>query len=61
MSQRPPWEDMLPILADCHRLLSTIETPDEKDTETTENLGMALVKLQMPCGVGKASNLKAAG
>ncbi|CAG7948856.1 unnamed protein product [Penicillium nalgiovense] len=45
MSQRPPWEDMLPILADCHRLLSTIESPDEKDTETTENLGMALVKL----------------
>lgn len=45
MSQRPPWEDMLPILADCHRLLSTIESPDEKNTETTENLGMALVKL----------------
>ncbi|CAG8907249.1 unnamed protein product [Penicillium egyptiacum] len=45
MSQRPPWEDMLPILADCHRLLSTIESPGEKDTETTENLGMALVKL----------------
>lgn len=45
MSQRPPWEDMLPILADCHRLLSTIESPDEKDTETTENVGMALVKL----------------
>ncbi|CAI7640892.1 unnamed protein product [Penicillium glandicola] len=45
MSQRPPWEDMLPILADCHRLLSTIESPDEGNTETTENLGMALVKL----------------
>ncbi|OGE56896.1 hypothetical protein PENARI_c002G00625 [Penicillium arizonense] len=45
MSQSPPWEDMLPILADCHRLLSTIDAPDEKDTETTENLGMAFVKL----------------
>ncbi|KAJ5518708.1 Peptidase C50 separase [Penicillium expansum] len=45
MSQRPPWEDMLPILADCHRLLSTIESPNEKNTEATENLGMALVKL----------------
>ncbi|KAJ5794530.1 Peptidase C50 separase [Penicillium paradoxum] len=45
MSQRPPWEDMLPILSDCHRLLSTIENPDGQSTETTENLGMALVKL----------------
>jgi separase len=45
MSLRPPWEDMLPILADCQRLLSTIETPDEQSVETTEILGMALVKL----------------
>ncbi|KAJ5317341.1 hypothetical protein N7508_001849 [Penicillium antarcticum] len=45
MSQRPPWEDMLPILGDCHRLLSTIHSPDEQDTATTESLGMALVKL----------------
>jgi separase len=45
MSKRPPWEDMLPILGDCHRLLATIDSPDEQDTETTENLGMALVKL----------------
>ncbi|KAG0156236.1 hypothetical protein PDIDSM_3413 [Penicillium digitatum] len=45
MSQRPPWEEMLPILADCHRLLSTIESPDEKNTEATENIGFALVKL----------------
>ncbi|KAJ5775905.1 uncharacterized protein N7511_000916 [Penicillium nucicola] len=45
MSQRPPWEDMLPILGDCHRLLATIDSPDEQDTETTENQGMALVKL----------------
>ncbi|KAF9243997.1 hypothetical protein DTO027I6_7469 [Penicillium roqueforti] len=45
MSQRPPWEDMLPILADSHRLLSTIETTDENNTEISEGLGMALVKL----------------
>jgi separase len=45
MSQRPPWEDMLPILADCQRLLQTIETSDEQSAEATENLGMALVKL----------------
>jgi separase len=45
MSQRPRWEDMLPILADCQRLLTTIESPDERSMEVTENLGMALVKL----------------
>ncbi|CAG8174921.1 unnamed protein product [Penicillium olsonii] len=45
MSQRPPWEDMLPILADCQRLLSTIESSSEESSEHTENLGMALVKL----------------
>ncbi|KAJ5145730.1 Peptidase C50 separase [Penicillium bovifimosum] len=45
MSQRPPWEDMLPILGDCHRLLSTIESPDGQSAEITENLGLALVKL----------------
>ncbi|KAJ5562375.1 hypothetical protein N7535_003172 [Penicillium sp. DV-2018c] len=45
MSQRPPWGDMLPILSDCHRLLSTIESPDEQSAEITENLGLALVKL----------------
>ncbi|KAJ5958984.1 uncharacterized protein N7479_006134 [Penicillium vulpinum] len=45
MSQRPPWEDMLPILADCQRLLSTIGSPNEQSAETTETLGMALIKL----------------
>ncbi|KAJ5318916.1 uncharacterized protein N7506_011620 [Penicillium brevicompactum] len=44
-SQRPPWEDMLPILADCQRLLSTIESSTQTSAENTESLGMALVKL----------------
>ncbi|CAG8108549.1 unnamed protein product [Penicillium salamii] len=45
MSQRPPWEDMLPILADCQRLLSAIESSGKDSAENTENIGMALVKL----------------
>ncbi|KAJ5105090.1 hypothetical protein NUU61_002437 [Penicillium alfredii] len=44
MSQRPPWDDMLPILIDCQRLLATTE-PNEKSPETADNIGMALVKL----------------
>jgi separase len=45
LSQRPPWGDMLPILGDCHRLLSSIESLDGQSAEITENLGLALVKL----------------
>lgn len=47
MSQRPPWDDMLPILSDCHRLLATIENTDEKtsDDSLNEGIGMGLVKL----------------
>jgi len=46
-SRRPPWDDMLPILTDCHRLLATIENNDESAPDTTlnENIGMGLVKL----------------
>jgi separase len=47
MSQRPPWDDILPILTDCHRLLTSIEATDGDglDTSLTENIGAALVKL----------------
>lgn len=47
MSQRPPWDDILPILTDCHRLLTTIEATggDGSDTSLTESIGTALVKL----------------
>ena len=46
-SRRPPWDDMLPILSDCHRLLATIENSDESspDAVLNENIGMGLVKL----------------
>lgn len=47
MSQRPPWDDMLPILTDCHRLLTSIEATggNGSDTTLTESIGAALVKL----------------
>ena len=47
MSQRPPWDDILPILTDCHRLLTSIEATvsDGSDTSLTESIGTALVKL----------------
>jgi separase len=46
-SRRPPWDDMLPILADCHRLLASIESNGEtgSDTALNESIGMGLVKL----------------
>ncbi|CEJ62125.1 hypothetical protein PMG11_10635 [Penicillium brasilianum] len=47
MSQRPPWDDMLPILTDCHRLLTSVEATDGNgsDAALTESIGAALVKL----------------
>ncbi|KAJ5176501.1 Separin [Penicillium canariense] len=47
MSQRPPWEDMLPILTDCHRLLTSIEATDgsRSDASLADSIGAALVKL----------------
>lgn len=47
MSQRPPWEDMLPILNDCHRLLTSVETTLDTGSDETliESIGMGLVKL----------------
>ncbi|KAJ5745588.1 Peptidase C50 separase [Penicillium odoratum] len=44
MSQRPPWDDMIPILADCHRLLTCIESPEEVGLDTS-SIGSGLVKL----------------
>lgn len=42
-SERPPWEDMLPILADSHRLLISLESAEvESDTSSISN---GLVKL----------------
>lgn len=47
MSQRPPWEDMLPILTDSHRLLTNVESTIDADSDEslTEGIGMGLVKL----------------
>ncbi|KAJ5577724.1 Peptidase C50 separase [Penicillium hispanicum] len=47
MSQRPPWDDMLPILADCHRLLAAVESATEgsSDDSLAEAMSMGLVKL----------------
>jgi separase len=47
MSQRPPWDDILPILTDCHRLLTSIEAAggDGADSSMSGNIGAALVKL----------------
>ncbi|KAJ5655683.1 Peptidase C50 separase [Penicillium longicatenatum] len=44
MSQRPPWDDMLPILADCHRLLTCVESSDDPNPGAS-SIGAALVKL----------------
>ncbi|KAL4918001.1 peptidase family C50-domain-containing protein [Aspergillus aurantiobrunneus] len=44
MSQRPPWDEIVPTLLDCQRLLTTIEPIDE-DAVTAESIGVALVKL----------------
>lgn len=46
-SRRPPWDDMLPILADCHRLLASLESNDENDPDKalSESIGKGLVKL----------------
>lgn len=47
MTQRPPWEEMLPILTDAHRLLSSVEaaTDPEIDEALIDGVGMGLVKL----------------
>ncbi|KAL2866233.1 C50 family peptidase [Aspergillus lucknowensis] len=45
MSQRPPWDDIVSTLIDCHRLLATIEPPEDSRENIGENTGMALVKL----------------
>ncbi|KAJ5404132.1 hypothetical protein N7509_004003 [Penicillium cosmopolitanum] len=47
MSQRPPWEDMLPILTDSHRLLTSVESTadSESDEALTESISLGLVKL----------------
>ncbi|KAJ6004798.1 Peptidase C50 separase [Penicillium herquei] len=44
VSQRPPWDDMLPILTDCHRLLTSIESADETCSDAS-TIGTGLVKL----------------
>lgn len=44
MSKRPPWDDMVPILTDCHRLLASIESPEETSPETSAS-GAGFVKL----------------
>lgn len=47
MSQKPPWDDMLPIFSDCHRLLGTMESHHGESTDTSlrESIGKCLVKL----------------
>ncbi|KAJ5183174.1 Peptidase C50 separase [Penicillium capsulatum] len=47
MSQRPPWDDMLPILTDSHRLLVSIDSANnnESDASVVETIGTGLVKL----------------
>ncbi|KAJ5263678.1 hypothetical protein N7478_011283 [Penicillium angulare] len=44
MSQRPPWDDMLPILTDCQRILATVEKAEETCSEVP-SVDTALVKL----------------
>ncbi|KAJ6085991.1 Peptidase C50 separase [Penicillium sp. IBT 16267x] len=44
MSHRPPWDGMLPIVADCHRLLTCVESSDEVSSDAS-SVGAALVKL----------------
>ncbi|KAJ5698312.1 hypothetical protein N7462_000317 [Penicillium macrosclerotiorum] len=46
MSHRPPWDDMLPILTDSHRLLMSLQPADEDSDESmAESIGSGLVKL----------------
>ncbi|KAF7712215.1 Separin [Penicillium ucsense] len=47
MSQKPSWADMLPILADSHRLLTSVESADGVDSDPAfaEHVNIALVKL----------------
>lgn len=47
MSQSPPWDDIPPILSDCHRLLTTIENVEDmtSDQALREDIAMNFVKL----------------
>ena len=46
MSQRPPWEEMLPILGDCQCLLTTVETASKDlDTSGSDYVQLAFVKM----------------
>ncbi|RDW61839.1 C50 family peptidase [Aspergillus mulundensis] len=45
MSQRPPWDEIVPTLLDSQRILTTIESFDEADTAAADSIGLALVKL----------------
>lgn len=47
MSQRPPWDDIPPILSDCHRLLTTIGSVDVLtfDQALNESIALSFVKL----------------
>ena len=46
-SQRPPFEDMISVLSDCQRLLTTIycNTEEEPDASGVDNVGLAFVKI----------------
>ncbi|KAJ6016909.1 hypothetical protein N7451_000288 [Penicillium sp. IBT 35674x] len=52
MSQRPPWDDMLPILADCHRLLTCVESSGDTSSDAS-NIGAGLVKVSNLFGLEK--------
>ncbi|PTU17805.1 hypothetical protein P175DRAFT_0486501 [Aspergillus ochraceoroseus IBT 24754] len=46
MSQRPPWDDIVPTLIDCQRVLTTIDSScDELESSIAETIDLALVKL----------------
>lgn len=47
MSQKPPWDEMVPIFSDCRRLLGTVESQHRKtsDASLCESIGICLVKL----------------
>lgn len=45
-SQRPPFEDMISVLSDCQRLLTTIYcNTEESDATEADNIGLAFVKI----------------
>ncbi|RJE18208.1 separase, partial [Aspergillus sclerotialis] len=45
-SQRPPFEDMISVLSDCQRLLTTIYcNTEESDASEADNIGLAFVKI----------------